>query len=111
MVVGLPGASSGLSVRPWPLNVNQARGSVQVFEYSTTTALEADAAMVSPDGFRIGLGFVDWVASPHFYKNSRAIVNYLGCDVEMMATFEAIVGPQFAGGGIPPIFGGNPCGP
>lgn len=110
VVVGLPGHPSGLSVHPWPLDINRDRARVHVFEYSSIGALEADAATISPDGFRIGMSFVDWIASPHFYKNSRVIVNYLGCDAEMMAVLETIVGPKFAGGGIPPIFG-NPCGP
>lgn len=110
VVVGPPGHPSGLSVRPRPLDINQDRARVHVFEYSTTDALEADAATISPDGFRIGMSFVDWIASPHFYKNSRVIVNYLGCDTEMIALFGAVVGPQFAGGGPPPIFG-DPCGP
>jgi hypothetical protein len=103
--------ASGLSVRPWLLevNVNGERRRLQVFEYARTIDLEADAAKISPDGFRIGMAFVDWIASPHFYKNSRIIVNYVGCHEDVMALLEASVGPQFAGGGVPPIIG-DPCG-
>jgi hypothetical protein len=103
--------ASGLSVRPWLLevNVDGERRRLHVFEYARTLDLETDAAKISPDGFRIGLAFVDWIGSPHFYKNSRIIVNYVGCREDMMALLRGIVGPQFAGGGVPPITG-NPCG-
>jgi hypothetical protein len=90
--------------------LNRDRGRVQVFEYATTGALEADAATISPDGFRIGLTHIDWIAKPHFFKNSRLIVNYVGCNTETIGLLEVVVGPQFAGGPVGPLFG-MPCEP
>jgi hypothetical protein len=108
--VGTQSVSLGLSVRPWILNVDAEQGRVYVFEYDSDTALVNDAAKISSDGFKIGNSFVDWAGSPHFYRNARIIVNYVGCKTDITSKLETLVGPQFAGGGVPPIFG-NPCGP
>jgi hypothetical protein len=83
---------------------------IHVLEYSSQAALESDAAKVSPDGHKIGLTSLDWISTPHFYKNARVIVIYLGCDVQIMRILEEAVGPQFAGGVPPPIVS-SPCAP
>jgi hypothetical protein len=101
--------ASLFSVRPWVLDLNEERRRVWSFEYPNRANLEADAAKISADGFRIGMTSVSWIGSPHFYKNSRILVNYVGCNKDVMALLESSVGPQFAGGGVPPITG-NPCG-
>lgn len=70
---------------------------VQVFEYETTEAMEADAAQVSPDGGSIGTSMVTWVATPHFYKAGRVLVLYVGDDPAIVDLLEGVLGLQFAG--------------
>ena len=53
---------------------------------------------------------MDWIATPHFFKNTRVIVLYLGCNTQVTSVFEAEMGPEFAGGAVPPITG-KACGP
>lgn len=53
---------------------------VQVFEYETAEAMEADAAQVSEDGGSIGTSMVSWMSTPHFYKAGRVLVLYVGDD-------------------------------
>jgi len=108
-VIGGQGRLAGVSVVPWLVNVAGGHQSLVVLEYGSTAALEADAAKVSSDGFKIGLSFVDWVATPHYYRNTRVIVIYVGCDPGMTWLLSEIVGPRFAGGTAPPIVA-DPCG-
>ena len=70
---------------------------VQVFEYETAEAMEADAAPVAPDGGSIGTNMVTWVAAPHFYKAGRILVLHVGEDEAILDLLEGVLGPQFAG--------------
>jgi hypothetical protein len=78
-------------------------GHVGVWEYSTPGNAERQAAQVSADGYEIRTGptsltHVDWIAPPHFYRQSRLIVLYVGRDRGVMTLLEGLLGPQFAGG-------------
>ena len=73
-------------------------GDVQVFEYVTVEAADAEAAQVSPDGTSIGTSIVLWVATPHFYKRGQVIVLYVGDDADVINPLKAVLGEQFAGG-------------
>jgi hypothetical protein len=77
------------------LKVNGA--DVQIFEYETPEAMEADAAKVAPDGGSIGTSMVSWIEPPHFYKAGRIIVLYVGQDQAVLDLLTAALGPQFAG--------------
>lgn len=70
---------------------------VQVFEYETTEAMEADATQVSDDGGSTGTSTITWVATPHFYKEGRILVLYVGDDQAILELLEGVLGPQFAG--------------
>ncbi len=83
------------SVRGQFITVNDA--DIQVFEYQTQAAMEAEAATVSPDGSSIGTTMVEWVAPPHFYKSGPIIVLYLGDNPAVMGLLDRVLGPQFAG--------------
>lgn len=83
------------SVRGQILDVNGE--DVQVFEYESADAMQADAAQVSPDGGSIGTSMVSWVAAPHFYQAGRILVLYVGDDAAVMELLENALGPQFAG--------------
>ena len=71
---------------------------VQVFEYATATASDAEAAQVSPNGSSIGTSIVTWIATPHFYKRGQVIVLYVGDDADVINPLKAVLGEQFAGG-------------
>ena len=77
------------------LKVNGA--DVQIFEYETPEAMEADAAKVAPDGGSIGTSMVSWIEPPHFYKAGRILVLYVGQDQAVLDLLSAVLGPQFAG--------------
>ena len=75
----------------------------QIEAYTFATAEEAARAApgVSADGSQAtGNGIaanILWVASPHFFLESRLIVLYVGDVPELLQLLEATLGPQFAG--------------
>jgi hypothetical protein len=79
---------------------------VYVYEYENEAAAEADAARISADGSEIGPGegsgptTIGWVGTPHFYRNGRFLVLYLGDEVETLNALQIVFGPQFAGGEV-----------
>jgi uncharacterized protein YceK len=78
------------------IKVNAA--DVQLFEYESVGAMEAEASQVAPDGGSIGTSMVTWMDTPHFYKAGRLIVLYVGSDASLLSLLENVLGPQFAGG-------------
>ena len=77
------------------LKVNGA--DVQVFEYKSVEAMEADAALVSPDGGSVGTSMVSWMVTPHFFKSGRVLVLYVGDDAATLDLLKSTLGEQFAG--------------
>jgi hypothetical protein len=71
---------------------------VQIFEYGSAKAMEADAATISPDGASTGTTMITWIATPHFFKSGRLIVLYVGDDAATLGLLEPVLGEQFAGG-------------
>ncbi len=70
---------------------------VQVFQYSDAAQVAAQAARISPDGGTVGTSKIRWIGSPHFYKQDKLLVLYLGEDGKVLKALEAILGRQFAG--------------
>lgn len=70
---------------------------VQVFEYSSATELEAQAKLISRDGTTVGTTKIHWIGSPHFFKQERVLVLYVGDDRNVLKSLEAVLGRQFAG--------------
>jgi major membrane immunogen (membrane-anchored lipoprotein) len=70
---------------------------VQLFEYNNQSEAEAAAAFVSPDGSSVGTSMPFWMAPPHFYKDGRIIVLYVGENAAVMEILDKVLGPQFAG--------------
>ena len=70
---------------------------VQVFVYDTAQAMEAEAAQIAADGSTIGTSMPSWMDDPHFFKNGRILLLYLGQDQKIMDILSGIFGPQFAG--------------
>jgi hypothetical protein len=70
---------------------------VQVFQYSSAAQMEAQAALISRDGTGVGTRKIHWIGSPHFYKQGRVLVLYVGQDTKVEKALEAVLGRQFAG--------------
>lgn len=77
------------------LKVNGA--DVQVFEYKSSEAMEAEAVLVAPDGGSVGTSMMMWMATPHFFKTGRVLVLYVGDDAATLDLLKATLGEQFAG--------------
>lgn len=70
---------------------------MQVFEYADEEAATAEAELVAPDGGSVGTTMITWVATPHFFRQGRLIVLYIGDGEAALEALEAALGPQFAG--------------
>ncbi len=70
---------------------------VQIFQYSSANEMEAQAALISPDGTAVGTRKIHWIGSPHFFKQGRILVLYVGNDKKVENALEAVLGRQFAG--------------
>jgi len=70
---------------------------VQVFEYESAEAMEADASQVAPDGGSVGTSMVMWVEAPHFFKLGCVLVLYVGDDFAVLDLLKSSLGEQFAG--------------
>jgi hypothetical protein len=70
---------------------------IQVFEYESAEAMEAEASLVASDGGSVGTSIMMWMDTPHFYKAGRILVLYIGSDSAVLSLLENVMGPQFAG--------------
>src|SRR5262245_55160278 len=70
---------------------------VQVFEYESAEAMEAEASQVAPDGGSVGTSMMMWMDAPHFYKTGRILVLYVGSDATVLGLLDKVLGSQFAG--------------
>ena len=88
-----------LSAKRRVISVNDS--DVQVWEYDDATAADAEAALISPDGFSVHtatkITLVEWIAPPHFYKSGKLIVLYVGESEAVTVVLERVLDPQFAG--------------
>ncbi len=80
---------------------------VQVFVYADAATADTETQTISPDGHDIGFGLniVTWCSIPHFYRTNRLMALYVGDTPAMTELLEAVLGPEFAGGWVPP----TPC--
>ncbi|HEX8034807.1 MAG TPA: hypothetical protein VF510_13210 [Ktedonobacterales bacterium] len=74
---------------------------VEIFEYATPEAANAEAARIDPDACMVttpnGTITLDWPDSPHFYKSGRLIVLYVGTTASMKQLLTSMLGGEFAG--------------
>ena len=70
---------------------------VYAYEFESDDEVAAQRDLVSPDGYGIGLKYVNWTAAPSFYQNGRLIVIYEGEAQLMLDTLVAAMGERFAG--------------
>lgn len=70
---------------------------VQVFQYSSAAQMEAEAKHISRDGTTVGTRKIHWIGAPHFFKQGRILVLYVGDHKRVEKALEAVLGRQFAG--------------
>ena len=70
---------------------------VQIFQYANAAAADAEAAPISRDGMAVGTRKIFWVGQPHFFKQGRLLVLYVGNNDKVLRSLEAVLGQQFAG--------------
>ncbi len=70
---------------------------ILAFEFTTQEEAAEQAALVSPDGYGIGLKYINWVDTPQFFLNGRMIVVYDGSQSLVTNTLTTAMGEQFAG--------------
>lgn len=70
---------------------------VQVFQYPHAAAADAQAALVSPDGSAVGTSKPLWLGPPHFFKQGKLLVLYIGDNDKVLQALETVLGQPFAG--------------
>jgi len=70
---------------------------VQVFQYPSAAEMEAQGTPISRDGMAVGTRKIFWVGAPHFFKQGRLLVLYVGDNDKVLKALEAALGRQFAG--------------
>lgn len=70
---------------------------VQVFEFKTAAKAATEVRKVSKEGSPIGTTMITWVAPPHFFRNGKLVVLYLGENSTVIKALEKVLGGQFAG--------------
>jgi hypothetical protein len=84
------------SVEGQVITVNGTR--VQVYEYPSEGARQADSSEISTDGATIGMTMVTWLDRPTFWAKGRLIVLYLGTDQATVDLVSAVMDEPIAQG-------------
>lgn len=84
------------SVEGMNVNVNGKR--ITIFEYPSVKAAEMDSSAIT-DGFEFEAKngvrmMVDWIDMPHFYREGKIIVLYVGRDQKTLSLLEEILGKR-----------------
>ena len=70
---------------------------ILAFEFSTVEEAAGQAALVSPDGYGIGLKYVNWSDNPQYFLNGKMIVVNDGSQLLVTNTLISAMGARFAG--------------
>jgi hypothetical protein len=81
---------SFFSVFPKYVDINEHR--IYIYEFPDTSTADSQADTISNDGFSIGNAMIDWIDKPHFYKQGKLIVSYIGSDNEILGNLKKILG-------------------
>lgn len=94
-----PSTNGFFSVPADQLRVNDTQ--VSAFVYSSTSAAAAEAEQITEDAQPSPTARVSWVSTPHFYRQERLIVLYVGCAPDIVDALDNTVGPPVAVGRTP----------
>lgn len=96
-----PNADSFLSVEQKPIFIGEEI--ISIYEYNSTQEMEKDSAYIDKDGCGISRPGeevkIDWISSPHFFKQDTLIINYVGEDELILKFLTENYGAEFAGAG------------
>jgi hypothetical protein len=67
------------------------------FQFTTPEETDEQAALISDDGYGIGLKYINWIVGPQYFNNGNMIVVYHGSQSLVTSTLIAAMGEQFAG--------------
>jgi hypothetical protein len=70
---------------------------ILAFQFTTPEETDEQAALISDDGYGIGLKYINWIVGPQYFKNGNMIVVYDGSQSLVTSTLIAAMGEQFAG--------------
>ena len=70
---------------------------VQVFQYANAVAADGEAAPISRDGMAVGTRKIFWIGQPHFFKQGKLLVLYVGNEDKVLTALQTVLGRQFAG--------------
>lgn len=70
---------------------------VQVFQYLDVATAKAQAALVALDGNTIGTSKPIWMEPPHFFRQGKLLVLYIGSNDQVLKMLTTVLGRQFAG--------------
>ncbi|MGY8880776.1 MAG: hypothetical protein ACKVKV_08915 [Dehalococcoidia bacterium] len=70
---------------------------ILAFEFSTVEEAAEQTALVSPDGYGIGLKYVNWSDNPQYFLNGKMIVVYDGSQSLVTNTLISAMSARFAG--------------
>lgn len=90
------GSNTFLKGEATDININEEF--VNVYEYKNSDQMEADLKTIRSDGSVVGGAIIEWLYTPHLYKNGNIIVLYVGENKEIKEMIQKLVGNQFAGG-------------
>ncbi len=77
-------------VYPKYIDINGER--ISVYEFPDVSTADSQANTISVDGFSIGNAMIDWIDKPHFYKQGKLIVGYVGSDNLILKGLKRILG-------------------
>jgi hypothetical protein len=84
------------SVSSRDVMVGEAR--LKVFEYRAAGQADGDARLISNEGQPNPRTAIGWIAPPHFYKQGRLIVLYVGCADDILRVLDELLGAAVANG-------------
>ena len=65
---------------------------ISVYEFPDVSTADSQAKTISKDGFSIGNAMISWIDKPHFYKQGKLIVGYIGSNNELLGSLKKILG-------------------
>lgn len=65
---------------------------VQVFQYASEDARQADSDQISGDGSSIGTSMITWIDQPNFWAKDSLIVLYVGTDSVIQSLLSSVLG-------------------
>lgn len=93
LVTNVVGTISVPFFQPQGTMVRAGTEGIQIYEYDTRAALEADLRTITAYARRAGNLALVWKSEPYFYRSGNRIILYVGADETIRATLAELFGP------------------